>query len=126
MKKIFAALMVIMMLMAFNCAIAEPVTPEVSGDIVTPPTSPLTWEYLATVGGCAAFVLIAVQLTKEMLDRIWKIPTGLYAYILAVITMILATAFTSGLTPSSALLTLFNGWIVSATASKTYDMMAGK
>ena len=90
------------------------------------PTEPLTWDYLATVGGAAVFVLIAVQLTKGLLDKVWKIPTTLYAYILAVITMILATAFTTGLSPSAILLTLFNGWIVSATASKTYDAMAKK
>lgn len=125
-KKIFAILMVVLMLLAPSCAIAEPVTPDVTGDIVTQPSDPLTWEYLATVGGAAVFVLIVVQLTKDMLDKLLKIPTTLYAYILAVITMILATAFTTGLTPSSILLTLFNGWIVSATASKTYDAMVGK
>ncbi len=88
------------------------------------PTEPLTWEYLATVGGAAMFVLLFVQLTKTLIDKIWKIPTTLYAYVIAVITMIIATAFTSGLTPSAVLLTLFNSWIVSATASKTYDAMA--
>lgn len=90
------------------------------------PSEPLTWEYLATVGGAAVFVLLFVQLTKALIDKLWKIPTTLYAYVIAVVTMIVATAFTSGLTPSAVLLTLFNGWIVSATASKTYDAMAVK
>ena len=86
----------------------------------------LTWEYLATVTGAAAIVMLIVQVSKGWLDKIWKIPTTLYAYVLAVVTMLVATAFTSGLTVSSALLTLFNGWIVAATAAKSYDVMAGK
>ena len=89
-------------------------------------TEPLTWEYLATVGGCAAFVLVFVQMTKHLLDKVFYIPTTLYAYVIAVLTMIAATAFSAGLTAENALLTLFNGWLVSATASKTYDVMSGK
>lgn len=87
---------------------------------------PLTWDYLVTVGGCALFVLIVVQMTKTSLDKLFKIPTAWYAYALAVVTMLLATAFTTGLTPSGAILTLFNGWVVACTASRTYDAMTGK
>lgn len=126
MKKIFAVLMIVMMLLAPSCAIAEPVAVDVSGAVVMQPAEPLTWDYLATVGGAAVFVLIVVQMTKDMLDKLWRIPTTVYAYVLAIITMLLATVFTTGLTPSSALLTLFNGWIVAATAAKSYDVMAGK
>ena len=90
------------------------------------PTEPFTWDYLATIGGCAVVVLIVVQLTKNLLDKLVKIPTAIYAYVLAVIVMLLATAFTTGLTPANGLLTLFNGWIVACTASRTYDAIAGK
>lgn len=126
MKKIFVLLMVLMMILAPTCAIAEPVEQVVSGDVVTPPVESLSWDYLATVTGAAAIVMIVVQLTKGLLDKVWKVPTTLYAYVLAVITMLAATAFTGGLTVSSALLTLFNGWIVAATAAKSYDVMSGK
>ena len=85
-----------------------------------------TWEYLATVGGCAVFVLMFVQATKAMLDKIVYIPTTLYAYIIAVVTLVAATAFTGQLTLSNGLLTLFNAWLASATASKTYDVVSGK
>ena len=51
------------------------------------PTEPFTWDYLATIGGCAVVVLIVVQLTKNLLDKLVKIPTAIYAYILAVIVM---------------------------------------
>ena len=90
------------------------------------PTEPFTWDYLATIGGCAVVVLIVVQLTKNLLDKLIKIPTAIYAYVLAVIVMLLATAFTTGLTPANGLLTLFNGWIVACTASRTHDAIAGK
>ena len=126
MKKVFAILMAALLMLVPVIAVAEAPAVESTADAITEVTAPLTWEYLTTVGGAAVFVLIVVQLTKNLLDKLLKIPTTLYAYILAVITMILATAFTTGLTPSSVLLTLFNGWIVSATASKTFDTMAGK
>lgn len=126
MKKIFVYLMVALMMLMPTIAVAEAPAVESTFDAISEATAPLTWEYLTTVGGAAVFVLIVVQLTKSMLDKLIKIPTTLYAYILAVITMILATAFTTGITPSSVLLTLFNGWIVSATASKTFDAMSGK
>ena len=87
---------------------------------------PFTWEYLTTTGGCAIFVLLFVQVTKGILDKLVVIPTTLYAYIIAVITMLAATAFSSDLTLSSGLLTLFNGWLVSATASKSFDVLSGK
>lgn len=87
---------------------------------------PLTWEYLATVGGCAVFTLLFVQMTKALVDKLFYIPTTLYAYIIAVITLVAATAFTGELTLSNGLLTLFNAWLASATASKSYDVIAGK
>lgn len=91
-----------------------------------PAAEAFSWEYLATVGGCAVFVLMFVQATKAMLDKIFYIPTTLYAYIIAVITLVAATAFTGKLTLSNGLLTLFNAWLASATASKSYDVIAGK
>lgn len=95
-------------------------------EAVSNAAEPLTWEYLATVGGCAVFTLLFVQMTKSLLDKLFYIPTTLYAYVIAVATLIAATAFTGNLTLSSGLLTLFNGWLASATASKTYDVVSGK
>lgn len=86
---------------------------------------PLTWEYLTTVGGCTVFVMLFVQLTKKLIDKLVYIPTTLYAYVIAVLTMLAATALTGELTPSSGLLTLFNGWLVAAAAGKSYDVLKG-
>lgn len=118
------ALVLVLLVVALyaNPAMAEEVTEPATVQL----SEMLTWEYLATVTGAAAVVMLIVQISKGWLDRVWKIPTTLYAYMLAVVTMLVATAFTSGLTVSSALLTLWNGWIVAATAAKSYDVMAGK
>lgn len=119
-------LVMIVLLVSFMPLMGNAVAEEAAGGALDSIAEPLTWEYLATVGGCAAFVLVFVQMTKHLLDKVFYIPTTLYAYVIAVVTMIAATAFSSGLTAENALLTLFNGWLVSATASKTYDVMSGK
>lgn len=126
MKKIFAIMMVLLLAILPVAAVAEAPATASTADVIAETAEPLTWEYLATVGGCALFVMIVVQMTKAQLDELIRIPTAWYAYILAVITMMLATAFTAGLSVSGAVLTLFNGWIVAATASRTYDALAGK
>lgn len=114
-----AMVALMLLLMPFmGTAMAEGVV-EVAAD-------PLTWEYLATVGGCAVFTLLFVQMTKALVDKLFYIPTTLYAYVIAVVTLLAATAFSGDLTLSSGLLTLFNGWLASATASKTYDVVSGK
>ena len=130
-RKLLGGIALLLLTLVIACIAFLPVMCVASAEAVVEsaeplPSEPLTWEYLATVGGAAVFVLLFVQLTKSLIDKLWKIPTTLYAYVIAVVTMIVATAFTSGLTPSAVLLTLFNGWIVSATASKTYDAMTVK
>lgn len=126
MKKIFAILMAMLMVLLPVVAVAEAPATESTADVIAEAAAPLTWEYLATVGGCAAIVFIIVQMTKEWLDKWIKIPTAWYAYVLAVVTMLLATAFTVGLTASNAVMTLFQGWVVAATAGKAYDVTKSK
>ena len=126
MKKIFAILMAILFIITPVIAVAEAPATMSTFDVITEVIEPLTWEYLATVGGCSAIVWLIVQLTKDWLDRRLKIPTAWYAYFLAVMIMMFATAFTTGLSVSNAVLTLFNGWIVASTASRTHDAMTGK
>lgn len=118
-----AFLVMIVLLVAFIPAMGGAMAEEA---VLPDLTEPFTWEYLTTTGGCAIFVLLFVQVTKGILDKLVEIPTTLYAYIIAVITMLAATAFSGDLTLSSGLLTLFNGWLVSATASKSFDVLSGK
>lgn len=118
-----AFLVMIVLLVAFIPAMGGAMAEEAA---LPDLAEPFTWEYLTTTGGCAIFVLLFVQVTKGILDKLVVIPTTLYAYIIAVITMLAATAFSGELTLSSGLLTLFNGWLVSATASKSFDVLSGK
>ena len=60
---------------------------------------PFTWAYLASIAGTAAFALLFVQFFKVPLDRIWKIPTRVFVYIICLATM-LHTIATGNMTPS--------------------------
>ena len=101
-----------------EAAAEDPV--EVPPDV---PSTPFTWKYLVTVGGCAVFVLMFVQATKGIVDQFFHIPTVLYSYIVAVATLILATAFTDGLNPSNVILALFNGWLAAYTAARSFESL---
>ena len=112
MKKLFACLMLVLVLLLPVVALAE-------GEL---PTEPFTWEYLATIAGATVATLLIVQLMKLPLDRIWKIPTRAVAYVIALIVMLLATLFTCGLTWSNVPLTALNAVIVALAAMGAYEM----
>lgn len=112
MKKIFWCLMLIAILLLPVVALAE-------GEI---PTEPFTWKQLATIAGAAAMTLLIVQLLKLPIDKVWKIPTRIVVYIIALIIMILAQIFTDGLTVNTALLTVFNAVIVALSAMGAYEL----
>lgn len=88
------------------------------------PESFFTWADLATYAGATVAVLIMVQFTKE-LPGIVKIPTRIWAYILSVIVLVLATVFTvDAVTPSVILLCLINAVIVAMAAVGSYHTVA--
>lgn len=87
---------------------------------------PLTWSYLATIAGAAAFTLLIVQFFKAPLDKIWKIPTRVFAYIIALAIMLVATAFTSGLTADSVLLVAANAFLAAMSAYGAYEITFAK
>ena len=86
------------------------------------PVDPFSWTQLATVAGATTATLLIVQLLKLPLDKIWKIPTRLVAYVIALAIMLLATAFTTGLTWSDAALTAVNAVIVALAAMGAYEL----
>lgn len=90
------------------------------------PTSPFTWQQLATIAGATVATLLIVQFAKVPLDKIWKIPTRLFVYVVALIIMLVATAFTDGLTPNTALLVAINAFIVALSAYGTYELTFAK
>lgn len=90
------------------------------------PTTPYTWEYLATLAGATAATLLIVQFLKVPLDKVWKIPTRLFVYFIALIILLIATAFTTGITIQNAPLAAVNAFLVALTAYGTYEVTFAK
>ena len=90
------------------------------------PAEPFTWQFRASIAGAAAFTLLVVQFLKAPLDKIWKIPTRVFAYIIALLTMLVATAFTTGLDIQTALLAVVNAFIAALTAYGAYEVTFAK
>ena len=86
------------------------------------PGEPMTWEYLATIAGATAATLFIVQYLKVPLDRVWKIPTRAFVYLVALVLLMGGTYFTSGLTVDTALLTAVNAVIVAIAAFGAYEL----
>lgn len=87
------------------------------------PESFFTLEQLATYGGATVATMLFVQFTKG-LPGIVKIPTRLWAFIVAAVLMILATVFTSPeVTPAVILITVVNAVIVAMASCGEYDTL---
>ena len=113
MKKLLCCLVLLMSLMLISSvAMAE-------GEL---PTEPFTWEYLATIAGATVATLLIVQLLKLPLDKVWKIPTRIVVYVIALIILLLATLFTGSLTVQSGVLTAVNAVIVALAAMGAYEV----
>lgn len=89
-------------------------------------TQPFTWGYLATIAGATAATLLIVQFLKVPLDKVWKIPTRVVVYIIALIIMLIATALTTGLTLNNALLAIVNAFVVALAAYGSYEVTFAK
>jgi len=114
MKKVFVLLLFMTFLVLLPIvALAE------GGNL---PVDPFSWAQLATVAGATTATLLIVQLLKLPLDKIWHIPTRIVAYVIALIIMLLATAFTTGLTWSDVALTAVNAVIVALAAYGAYEI----
>lgn len=92
----------------------------------TPNVDPFTWQYLATIAGSSAFTLLVVQFLKAPLDTVLKMPTRAFAYCVSLAVMLVATAFTTGITPNSALLSVVNAFLSALTAMGAYEMTFAK
>lgn len=116
MKKLFTLFLFAMFLLAMPVlALAEEA-----------PVEPYTWEYLGTIAGAAAFTLLVVQFFKAPLDKVWKIPTRVFVYVIALATMLVATAFTSGLTIEKGILAAVNALLAALTAMGAYEITFAK
>jgi len=88
----------------------------------TLPTEPFSWEYLATIAGATLATMLIVQLLKLPLDKVWRIPTRIVVYVIALSIMLLSTHFTIGLTWSNAGLAAVNAVIVALAAIGGYEI----
>ena len=79
-----------------------------------------TWDVLGTYAGAVAAVGVITQLVKGV-PGIVKIPTQIVSYVIALVVMMCAAAFTTGLTASAAVLTVFNAAVVSLAANGVYS-----
>ena len=115
MKKFFVATMCMAMLLILPMvALAE--------EIVAGTVEPYTWAYLGTLAGATAATLLIVQFTKAPLDKVWKLPTRLLVYVIALIILLVAQAFTGGLTGESAMLAALNAVVVAMAAYGSYEL----
>lgn len=117
MKKIIYCLLLIMALVLM-CSVAM-----AEGEL---PTDPFSWEQLATIAGATLATLLVVQLLKLPIDKIWKIPTRIVAYVIALVVMFLATHFTVGITWSNGILAAVNAVIVALAAMGSYEITFAK
>lgn len=117
MKKLLWCL-VLMMAMLLTCSVAV-----AEGEL---PTDPFTWEQLATIAGATLATLLVVQLLKLPLDKVWKIPTRIVVYVIALAIMFLATHFTAGITGQNAALAAINAVIVALAAMGSYELTFAK
>ena len=111
-KTLWTVLAVMTMILLPVVAIAE-------GEL---PVDPFTWEQLATIAGATLATLLIVQLLKLPIDKVWKIPTRIIVYFIALIVMLVATYFTTGLDWSKAGLAVLNAVIVALAAMGTYEI----
>ena len=77
------------------------------------------WQYLATFAGAAAATGIVTQFLKGPVDRVFKIPTQVLSYMVALVILILAQVFTGTFSAPNAVLALFNALLVATAASGT-------
>ena len=78
---------------------------------------------LGSFAGAASAVGLITQITKNI-PGIVKLPTQMWSYILALAVLLLAQAFTVGLTLSGAVISLFNAALVSLSANGGYQALS--
>lgn len=83
--------------------------------------APYTWATLATVAGATAATLLIVQYIKAPLDKMGHLPTRVLVYVIALLILLGAQAFTEGFTWSGLPLVLVNAFVVALAAMGSYE-----
>ena len=132
MKKLVCLLAVLLLAMtliagvfaeeAINPVVENPEPPAAEAKSVVVPDDPFDWGQLATIAGATLATLLIVQLLKLPMDKVWKIPTRIIVYVIALAIITVATHFTTGLTWNSFALGAVNAVIVALAAMGSYDL----
>jgi len=82
----------------------------------------LTWEFLGTMYGATAAVLLIIQFIKAPLDKLWKIPTRYVVYVISLLILLsVEYVLTGTLTFDRTGLILLNAVVVAMAAMGTYE-----
>ncbi len=111
MKKLILVMVVLALILALPVALAD----DGAGALEF-----TDWATLGTLAGASAIVATIVQITKKS-ALVQKLPTQVWSYLLALVVLLLANAFTTGLTGESAARCLLNAAIVSLTTNGGYS-----
>lgn len=87
------------------------------GDIIS-----FDWAQLATIAGATAATLLIVQFAKLPFDKCWKIPTRIVVYVIALLIMVGAQAFTAGIALADLPLLAINAFVVALAAMGSYEL----
>ena len=79
---------------------------------------------LGSYAGAVMAVGVLTQVSKEI-PGVRRIPTQLWSYLLSFTTLVLAMAFTSGISMQGTVLAAFNAAIVSLAANGGYSALTG-
>lgn len=82
----------------------------------------ITWEFLGTFAGAMGMVGVVTELTKGV-KWLSKIPTQLWSYLIAVVTLVIANYFLGQLTVANAVLLFFNAGLVSLASNGGYEVI---
>ncbi len=126
MKKICAIFALVFLILALFCGAAMAEEPAAVNGGETLPTDPFSWEQLATIAGATLATMLIVQLLKLPIDKVWKIPTRIIVYVIALIILTVATHFTVGLSWEKFGLAAVNSFIVALTAMGGYEVTLAK
>ena len=80
------------------------------------------WSLLGSYAGSVFAVAVLTQITKEI-PGVKRIPTQLWSYVLALVTLLAAAVFGPGLTPQGAVLALINAALVSLSSNGGYQAL---
>lgn len=116
MKKLRMLLILVFMMTMVLCVVALAET------VGSSPDAGYSWPELATIAGATAATLLIVQFLKLPMDKVWKIPTRGFAYIIALLIMVGANVFTGGFVLEEVPLLAVNAFIVAAAAMGTYQL----